>query len=102
MTKKTNNDNAFLQATNQSISEHEQQKRKTTKVKTFIKNTIKKPIVYLPLVVLAIAFIAWSTLQAKTAFDNYEQGLINKGIQIEKDRSAAIDKEVATRSKPIQ
>lgn len=92
----------FLVSTDQSIDKHENQKRKTTKVKKFIKNTIKKPIVYLPFVVLTIVFIAWATLQTKSAFDNYEQGLINKGIQLEKDRQSALDKEVAARSKQVQ
>lgn len=75
---------------------------KTNKGNNKVKNFFKKPAVVATLIATAMIAVAGGTLYAKQAFDNYNQGLIDQGIQMEKDRVENLKAEVAAMSKTNQ
>lgn len=89
-------DNKFLRDTNKDLDRLEQ--AKGNKVKKFLTHKITIAVY----IIITLALTAYVTLSIKQAFDNYNQGLIEKGIQLEKDRQKALDKELAARSKQVQ
>lgn len=76
-------------------------KKETTTVKTK-NNFFTHKITLTFAAIIAIAIVSASTLWVKQAFDNYNQNLINQGVQQEKDRVKALEAEVAKRSKTEQ
>lgn len=96
MTSKDQKANKDIRDINKDLDK--QDKNKENKVKKFI----TKPIVIVILTILAVILTAWATLTLKAEFDNYNQNLIEQGVQLEKDRKAAIEKEIAARSKTTE
>lgn len=98
MTNKEKNDDAFIARVNKKLDQEEKTKKENSKVKNFFTHTIAK-LFYL---VAAIVFIVWATLFVRQAIEDYNQHYIDKGIQIEKDRQANFEKEMAARLKTTQ
>lgn len=98
MTAKDNEANRIIRETNKSIDKYEQQK-KENKVKN---SFFKQPWVLTIIVAASIVATVWATLFVRQTIENYNQNLINQGIQLEKDRNAALERELAARSKQAQ
>lgn len=98
MTTKEAKANKDIRDINKELDKEEKTKNENSKVKNFFAHKIAK-IIY---AVAAILFIIWATLTVRQAIQDYNQHYIDKGIQLEKERTATIDKEVAARSKQAQ
>lgn len=76
---------------------------KSKKENNKVKNSFfKQPWVLTIIVAASIVATVWATLFVRQTIENYNQNLINQGIQLEKDRNAALERELAARSKQAQ